>query len=66
MNKRIQQYRLEAGLSVEDLADRSGMSYSTIRAIESGDRAPSIETLKKLQAVLQMDLHWVLVGEELE
>src|SRR5436190_20229899 len=50
----IQKLRLKRGWSQQQLADASGLSVRTIQRIENG-QAPSIETLKSLAAVFEVD-----------
>ena len=51
---RIQKLRLKRGWSQQQLADASGLSARTIQRIEAG-QTPSIETLKSLAAVFEVD-----------
>ncbi len=44
----LQRMREEQGLSVEGLAEKSGVSASTIRGVESGTREARMETVAKL------------------
>lgn len=48
---RLEQLRLDAGLSRERLADRAGISHKTIGRIEAGASA-HVETLVKLAEAL--------------
>ena len=54
LGRLVQQRRHELGLSRRDLADRSEMSYPYVSQIETGDRDPSLKTLRKLAEVLQL------------
>ncbi|HAT40307.1 MAG TPA: hypothetical protein DCS87_01095 [Rheinheimera sp.] len=51
----LKQLRLSRLWSQEQLATMSGLSVRTIQRIESG-HTPSLETLKSLAAVLQVDV----------
>lgn len=64
MGERIAYYRHLAGLNVTELAKKAKVSVSMVSAIESDKRQPSIDTLRVLHKVLEMDLHWVITGEE--
>ncbi len=44
----LRRIREERGLSVEELAEKSGISATTIRAVERGDREARGETVAKL------------------
>jgi transcriptional regulator with XRE-family HTH domain len=46
--------RRSAGISMETLAERSGISYETVRAYEYGRRSPRRATLLKVLAALPM------------
>lgn len=46
--------RRNAGISMETLAERSGISYETVRAYENGRRSPRRATLLKVLAALPM------------
>jgi transcriptional regulator with XRE-family HTH domain len=46
--------REEIGLSRQDLARRSEVSYPYISQIENGDRTPSLDTMRKLADALQL------------
>ena len=58
----IQKFRLQRGWSQQQLADLSGLSVRTIQRLEGG-RAASIESLKSLAAVFEVDFH-TLQGEQ--
>jgi transcriptional regulator with XRE-family HTH domain len=44
----LRRIREEKGLTVEKLAERSGVSVTTIRVAERGQRAPSDDTVARL------------------
>lgn len=46
--RRIGELRIEKGLSVEDLANRSGVSRAMVYRIEGGDSSPTATVLSKL------------------
>lgn len=49
----LRQFRGDAGLSLRDLAERSGINRGAISRLESGERVqPRAETLKRLAAAL--------------
>jgi DNA-binding XRE family transcriptional regulator len=53
--------RLELGLTLRQVADRSGMSYQLISQIEIGNRPnPTRNTLQKLAVALEMDVRDLL------
>src|SRR5579884_703932 len=51
----LRRRRLAAGLSQEELAERAGLSARGIRALEAGDRAPRLETVRLLADALGLD-----------
>jgi transcriptional regulator with XRE-family HTH domain len=56
----LKQAREDAGLSLRDLAARSGVSFAHIRRIEQGENKPAFEILQKITAALSLDLDEVL------
>jgi transcriptional regulator with XRE-family HTH domain len=58
---RIRQRRRELGLSQRDLS-QPGISYAYISRIESGQRRPSLKTLRKLAPKLETTAHWLETG----
>jgi transcriptional regulator with XRE-family HTH domain len=55
--------RTKAGMTQEDLADRSGVHATEISRLESGRRGPTLRTVKKLAEGLQVP-RWYLVALE--
>ncbi len=52
LGDRLRRERLERGLSLDDLARRSGVSRSMISAIETGGKAPTIVVLHRVASGL--------------
>lgn len=53
LSDNIKIYRKDAGLTQKVLAARSGLSFSMVSKLESGEQTnPSFETLKKIADVL--------------
>jgi transcriptional regulator with XRE-family HTH domain len=51
-HRRLRQWRLDAGLSLEEAAARAGISYPYLRSLEDGYRAnPSARKLVQVCAV---------------
>lgn len=48
----VARFRKERGLSLAELAERSGLGKSTLSVLESGDANPSIETLWSVATAL--------------
>jgi transcriptional regulator with XRE-family HTH domain len=61
---KLRQIREERGLTVEELAKRSGISATTIRAVERGSREARGDTVAKLGRPLGLtfDDVWRLQG----
>ena len=49
-------YRANSGISQNGLSEKTGISVATIRALETGDGNPSLDTLKKLASGMNMKL----------
>jgi transcriptional regulator with XRE-family HTH domain len=61
---RLKGTRKKRGISRKDLAAKLGLSNPTqISRYESGKAFPPLPTLQKLATILQIDLHWLLMGE---
>lgn len=53
----VRQFRLRAGLTQEALSDRSGVSVSTIRGMETGTRRnPQLASVRRLATALDLQL----------
>lgn len=61
---RLRSLRQSLGWSLEDLAERSHLSPSTISRIETGKRRISIDVLVTLARALQVDLESLLDAED--
>lgn len=48
--------RLKLGLTQQQVAEATGMAFSYVGKIESGEKNVTLETMKKLAAVLDLDL----------
>jgi DNA-binding XRE family transcriptional regulator len=55
--------RQEAGLTQQRLAEETGIGQAEISKIENGDANATIETLARLGATLQIDLHYLRRGD---
>lgn len=58
--KRLKQLRKNRGLPQQTLADRIGISASTIISYEQGDSLPNIKTLYDLCDVLEVDIKYLM------
>ena len=57
IGERIKEARKAAGLTQKELGERLGVSDSSIAQYESGLRNPKYETLKKIAAVLDVNIN---------
>jgi transcriptional regulator with XRE-family HTH domain len=55
--------RYAAGLSQEQLAERSGVHRNTIQQLETGQRSARPSTVRQLAEVLEIDSRRLLEGE---
>lgn len=56
ISQRLKDKRKETGLSLEQLAEKAGISTSYLAYIEMGRRKPTLETLQKLAAALHIPM----------
>ena len=59
---RIRLARRDAGLTQEKLAEKIGVSTVFVSQLESGTRAPGLETLVKLSQTLHVSLDLLVLG----
>lgn len=64
--KRVREYRTQLGLTVEQLADRSGISKGMLSKIENAQASPSLGTLVKLASAIAVPLTSLFRGLEEE
>lgn len=55
----IKRLRIENGLTIKELADKSGFSSVEIRNIESNKFRPRVNYLKKLSEALNCDYYYL-------
>ena len=56
LGKKIRQYRKEAGLTQEVMAEKLGLSSKYIQFIENGRRRPSLKVVYKIAHILNVDI----------
>ena len=61
---RLKELRKAKGLSQVTLAERLGLSKSTIGAYETGDITPSVEALNTIADYFNVDMNYLLGKEE--
>jgi len=59
---RLRQAREQSGLKKAPLAERAGLAAATERDIESGDRLPTVATIARLAAALDVSPGWLAYG----
>lgn len=62
LGAKIRRLRREAGLTLEDLAERAGLTPHFIGSIELGQRDPSVSTVQAIAGALGVRLG-VFIGE---
>ena len=62
--ERIQYFRRQRSLTQAELAKKADVSQSTIAQIESGDKDPSVETLKKLSKALDVHIAILFAADD--
>jgi len=62
--ERIKQVRIARSWSLQDLADKSAVSRSTLSRIENADVSPTAETLGSLSSAFQMSISQLLAPVE--
>ena len=58
--ERLRQRREELGLSQTRLAGIAGVNPATVNGIEAGSRSPSVRTIEKLAAALNIPATYLL------
>ena len=56
VNVRVQEIRESKGMSKSELARRSKLALSYINSIESGEKSPTVRTLEKIAAALEVSI----------
>ena len=57
IGERVRQLRLERGLSQRDIENTSGLLRSYLSRVERGHTVPTLETLERLAAALDLPLY---------
>lgn len=55
-SKNLKKFRLEKGLSQEDLADECGLHRTYVSSVERGERNITVDNMEKLAIALGVDL----------
>ncbi|WAC48748.1 helix-turn-helix transcriptional regulator [Asticcacaulis sp. SL142] len=57
----IKQFRMQAGLTIEQLADLAGVHRTTIGLIERGERSPTLAVAQQISNALNVPLHELIL-----
>ncbi len=63
LGDRLSDARDRAGLTLRELGQRAGVSWSTISAIEKGNQSATVETAERLAVALGVRASWLAFGE---
>lgn len=63
-HQRLKQLREKLGLTQKELADVLGIQQSSYAHIERGKILLTYRHLEKLHTLYQVNIHWLLTGEE--
>ncbi|MDP6603326.1 MAG: helix-turn-helix transcriptional regulator [Rhodospirillales bacterium] len=63
LGRNVRRFRLEKGLSQEELAFEAGLHRTYVSGIERGIRNPSVTNVAKLATALGIEPHRLLQGE---
>lgn len=66
IGSRIRDARRAQGITMEDLSELAEVSHATVGKIERGVQSPSVETLIRLAAALEIEAGEVLRGVTVE
>jgi XRE family transcriptional regulator, regulator of sulfur utilization len=64
LGSQVQSLRLERGLTLHDLAGRSGVSVSMLSSVERGAKAPTVVVLARVAEGLGVELVSLLAGSD--
>ncbi len=64
IGKRIKRARLDRKITLDTMANETGLSKDAIKQIESGAKRPSVGTLLQMSKVLQLDSDFLLKDTE--
>ena len=63
--RRLRRFRHQSGLTQEELAARAGLNRNYIGMIEREENSPTVDTLEKLAAVLNIEPKLFFADDEL-
>ncbi len=66
IGERLRQLRQQRGMTRADMEQSSGLLRSFITRVELGYSIPTLETLERFAAALEVPLYWLFYAEESE
>ncbi len=66
LSRRIQERRMQMGLSLRELAARAGVTASFLSQVERGQSNPSLKTLQAIARTLNVPIFYLLVDDSSE
>ena len=66
MHKRIKSARERTGLTQKELAEKLGISQSTMQRYETGKEKITVDALVKLSEITKEDINWIVYGNAKE
>ncbi|HUI41120.1 MAG TPA: helix-turn-helix transcriptional regulator [Terriglobia bacterium] len=64
IGQRIRELRERKGLSQNDIEEASGLRQWYLSWVEHGQTVPSLETLERIAAALEVPLYWLFYSED--
>jgi transcriptional regulator with XRE-family HTH domain len=64
LGERVQTLRIDRGLTLRELADRSDVSVSMLSSVERGEKAPTVVVLDRVAAGLDVSLASLVAADE--
>jgi len=62
--EKLHKIRTTLKLSQEQIASQVGISYRAYTSYERGDRKPSLEFLKQIADIFNVNLNWLIADKE--
>jgi transcriptional regulator with XRE-family HTH domain len=66
LGERVQTLRVDRGLTLRELADRSGVSVSMLSSVERGEKAPTVVVLDRIAGGLDVPLASLVAEPDIE
>jgi transcriptional regulator with XRE-family HTH domain len=66
LGERVQSLRIDRGLTLRELADRSDVSVSMLSSVERGEKAPTVVVLDRIAGGLDVSLASLVAGPDVD